>query len=172
MSEGFVGEIRYFGGSYASPGWEPCDGRQLSIANDQVLFALIGTTYGGDGVTTFALPDLRSRIPVHQGTGAGSSYTTGQTGGAETVTLGAGNLPPHTHPLHAAAASATTAGVQNMVPASWADTPYAPASAGTPQPLGASPGDAAGGNQPHNNIPPSLAVGYMICLQGIFPSRP
>lgn len=173
MSEAFIGEIRYFGGNFAPVNWEKCAGQLLSIAENEALFVLIGTTYGGDGATTFSLPDLRGRIPVHQGTNPrdGRTYVLGASGGVETVTLTQGQLPTHTHPLQAAAASATTSAAQNMVPASWADTPYAPATAGTPKSLHPGASAAAGGNLPHDNMPPFQAVGYIICVAGIFPSQ-
>ncbi len=173
MSEAFVGEIRYFGGNFAPANWAHCAGQLMPISGYETLYTLLGTTYGGDGMNSFALPDLRGRIPVHHGTGSdGIGYAIGQQGGAEFVSLTPPQLPAHTHSVHAAAAAATTASAQNMVPASWADTPYAPATAGTPQPLHASSSGTAGEGHPHENRPPHLAIGYVICLYGIFPSRP
>jgi len=98
MSDPYVGEIRMFGGNFAPAGWSFCDGSSLSISENEVLYQLIGTTYGGDGQSTFNVPDLRGRVPVHQGTGAGGNYQTGQTGGAEQVTLTSQQLPVHNHP--------------------------------------------------------------------------
>ena len=107
MSEPFVGEIRMFGFGFAPQGWAPCNGQLLPINQNQALFSLLGTTYGGDGEATFALPDLRSRVPVGQGQGPGlSAYAEGQAGGAETVTLTATQMPGHTHPVRASSSAA------------------------------------------------------------------
>ena len=107
MSEPFLGEIRMFGFGFAPQGWAPCNGQLLPISQNTALFSLLGTTYGGDGRTTFALPDMRSRVPVCQGQGPGlSSYAEGQAGGAETVTLAATQMPGHTHPVKASQSAA------------------------------------------------------------------
>jgi microcystin-dependent protein len=169
-----------FGGNFAPAGWAFCNGAVQSIANNSTLFALIGTTYGGDGVNTFNLPNLQSRVAVHQGSGPGlSSYTLGQIGGVESVTVLPAQLPSHTH-----AAVTTTAPGQAATPAVttiFADTgpdavppvpTYIPFSGANPQvALAGTTVGVAGGNQPHTNIQPTLAISYIISLFGIFPSR-
>ncbi|MBX8465251.1 MULTISPECIES: phage tail protein [unclassified Deinococcus] len=170
MAQPFVGEIRLFAGNFAPNGWEFCDGRLLSIAENDVLFALIGTTYGGDGQQTFALPDLRGRTPVHMGQGPGlSRYTIGQQGGSETVTLTAAQMPSHTHAPAAFSGAATLTSPQNAVLASPTsgelyldDTPASALNPGAAQPTG--------GSQPHENTPPYLTLSFIISLFGIFPS--
>ncbi len=166
MAEPFVGEVRLFAGNFAPQGWAFCDGQLLSIAQNEVLFALIGTYYGGNGQTTYALPDLRSRVPVHQGAG----YTLGQSGGAESVTLTAGQMPPHSHAMLASTTAASaTHGPSEVLGSSAAMNLYGN---GTPNmamdPNAITP---AGGNQPHDNMPPFVAMNYIIALYGIFPSQ-
>jgi microcystin-dependent protein len=166
MSQPFVGEIRMFGGNFAPAGWAFCEGQLLSITENEVLFQLIGTTYGGDGQTTFALPDLRGRIPIHQGGG----FTLAQTGGAETVTLTVQQVPTHSHALLASANNATTASAPGNV---LAQTPsYTPYIGGTQPNTALHPTamSAAGGGQPHENFQPYLCVNFIISLFGIFPS--
>ncbi len=170
MSNPYVGEIRMFGGNFAPEGWVLCQGQLLSIADYDTLFDLIGTTYGGDGVNTFALPNLAGRFPVHQGTLAGgSAYVIGATGGAESVTLVSTQLPVHTHSVAASSAAATATAPDGAV---WANSGDGQYSSGAPN---ASMSNAAlapaGGNQAHENRPPYLAVNFIIALQGIFPSR-
>lgn len=169
MSDPFVGEIRMFGGNFAPLGWAFCDGQVLSIANFNTLFALIGTTYGGDGQSTFALPNLQSRLPMHMGNGAGTSATIGEAGGAETVTLNINQIPNHSHSLLASTASGTAATpANNMLAASSAVKVY---KAGTPaNALAAQAIAGAGGSQPHSNIQPYQCVNFIIALEGIFPS--
>jgi len=171
MSQPYVGEIRMFAGSFAPVGWAFCDGRTMPISENDTLFTLIGTTYGGDGQETFGLPDLRGRVPVHQGTGIGlSTRVIGEQGGVEQVTLTTQQIPPHAHQPVAAVAAATTGTPTNNV---WA------ASAGpafvTGQPFTAPmPTDVvtpAGGSQPHENRSPALAVSFIIALYGVFPSQ-
>ncbi len=165
MSEAFIGEIRIFAGTFAPVGWLPCDGRPLPISQYDALFALIGTTYGGDGQTTFALPDLRGRAPVH----AGPGLLPGATGGAEAVTLTGGNLPAHTHTA-AAATGATSASPAGGVWSSQSAAAFGAATGSAA--LAGSAVSAVGGGQPHENMPPFLAVPYIIAVEGIFPSRP
>jgi microcystin-dependent protein len=172
MSNPFVGEIRMFGGNFAPSGWAFCSGQLLSIAENDVLFALIGTTYGGDGVNTFGLPDLRGRIPLHQGTGPGlSTYVIGQLAGVENVTLLSNQMPIHTH---TAAASSASTGVSDPTNTFWASNPavkqYAPSTA-TLTSMAATSVSAVGANQPHDNMPPFLAISFIISLFGIFPTR-
>lgn len=165
MSSPFVGEIRMFAGNFAPAGWAFCDGSLIPISENETLFNLIGTTYGGDGQSTFALPDLRSRLPLHQGPG----FVIGQTGGAETVTLNTNQIPSHNHvPLAQAAQGNLTTPGQGV----WAQSPInqfselVPDSAMNPVAL-----SSAGGSQPHDNMAPFLAVNFILSLFGIFPSQ-
>ena len=156
MTDYFIGEIRLFAGNFAPNGWAFCDGQTMPISQNTALFSLFGTTYGGDGKSTFALPDLRDRVPVHVGQGPGlTERDQGDTGGAATVALTGAQLPAHTHPAFTRQPSTTTA--TGSVPA--AHGRYAAA----PAPI------AAGA--PHDNRPPYLGLSYIIALQGIFPSR-
>jgi microcystin-dependent protein len=170
MSNPYVGEIRIFAGNFAPVGWAFCDGAILPISENTVLFQLIGTTYGGDGQITFALPDLRGRLPMHMGTGSGlTPRTIGELGGVETVTLTTNQIPLHSHVPAAVSGNGNQSTPLNGV---WAGTPNslyttnAPASA-----LNAALGNSTGGNQPHENHMPSLAVSFIISLFGIFPSQ-
>jgi microcystin-dependent protein len=165
VSSPYVGEIRLFAGNFAPAGWLLCQGQELPIADYDVLFNLIGTTYGGDGQNTFALPNLASRIPVH----AGPGYTLGQTGGVEQVTLTTAQLPAHTHVAQGASATGTSASPANAL---WASGTYNAYSAQAPDAAMAPNAVAAsGGNQPHDNMPPFLAINFIIATQGIFPSQ-
>lgn len=165
LDQPYVGEIRMFAGDFAPVGWLTCEGQLLSIAEYETLFILIGTTYGGDGQTTFALPDLRGRAPLH----AGNGVILGEVAGVESVTLATTQIPPHSHGARASTAVASSADPAGRVPALNA--------AGVPQ-YGAiadsslSPAAllAAGGSQPHENLQPSLAIHFIISLFGVFPS--
>lgn len=161
MSNPFVGEIRMFGGNFAPAGWAFCDGSLQSIAENNTLFALLGTTYGGDGQNTFALPDLRGRVPVH----VGSSHILGQVSGTESVSLTAGQLPAHTHALGSTGAASVLSPAVNA-PALAAQRVYG-ASTGTPMAAGIVA--AAGSGGAHENRQPYLAVSFIISLFGIFP---
>ncbi len=178
MSNNFLGEVRPFGGNFAPSGWAFCNGQLLPISQYTALFSLIGTTYGGDGQTTFALPNLQGALAVHQGTGSGlTPRTLGERGGTEQVTLLQGNLPVHTHLLNATAANATTGTVSASV------LPATPTVAnahmytinGSPAPtldvMSGSACGVAGSSLPHDNIMPSLCVSFIIALVGIYPSR-
>ena len=173
MSGPYVGEIRIFGGNFAPVGWALCNGAQLSIGENETLFQLIGTTYGGDGVNTFNLPDLRSRTPIHMGTGGGGTYVIGQPGGVEQVTLTTAQIPSHNHFANATTAGQTQVPAANTLPASSTPTGrnvYGPYGA-APATLAASTIPPSGGNnQPHSNIQPFLAINFIISLFGIFPS--
>jgi len=180
MSNPFLGEIRMFGFNFAPRGWAFCNGQLLSIAQNTALFSLLGTQYGGDGQTTFGLPDLRSRVPIHQGQGPGlSNYVIGQKAGAESLTLSINEMPQHSHTvsLPCSAEDATQAAAKNNYPASPASTvggAAVNAYTNTFSPntfMGAPTSTPAGGSQPHNNIQPYLVINYCIALQGIFPSR-
>ena len=165
MAQPYVGEIRIFAGNFAPAGWMFCDGQLLPISENETLFQLIGTTYGGDGVSTFALPDLRGRLPIHQG----SEFIMAETGGVETVTLTANQIPQHSHPLLASSGIASSANPANAVPGQSpsislyeVDTPNAALNAAAISPIG--------GSQPHNNFQPYLCLNFIISLFGIYPS--
>ncbi|TPW76864.1 phage tail protein [Schumannella sp. 10F1B-5-1] len=166
----FLGEIRFGAYAFAPKNWAFCNGQLLSIAQNQALFSLLGTQYGGNGIQNFALPDLRGRIPNHQGTSlTGSHYGVGQTAGTESVTLLASQLPAHTHAALASTANGTATSPQNAL---WAAPPkIAYASDGTAAVMHGASIDNTGGNQPHENRPPTLTLNAIISLTGIFPSR-
>ncbi|MEO2280688.1 phage tail protein [Pseudoalteromonas pernae] len=176
MSEPYVGEIRMFAGNFAPRGWAFCDGQILAVTQNDVLFSLLGITYGGDGNTTFALPDMRGRLPIHKGQGNGLSVRkTGQKFGFENETLTINQLPNHTHSLMASIDEATASDPSNHVLATQTDgdKPYA-ATASDPskfQQLAQQSVANNGGSQPHNNMMPSLCVNFIISLIGIYPSR-
>jgi microcystin-dependent protein len=170
----YIGEIRAFGGNFAPSGWALCNGQLMSISQNNALFALIGTTYGGDGQNTFALPDLRSRVLVHQGTDpTGNTYVQGQTGGVESITLTLGQLPSHTHGV-VGNSTAGTSGVPGptvtMAMTVTGENVYDSNTTNQTSLANQAIG-IAGGNQPHDNLQPYLAVTYIISLFGIFPSR-
>ncbi|WP_274653902.1 phage tail protein [Paenibacillus humicola] len=170
MSEPYLGEIRLFAGTYAPVGWEFCNGQLLSISQNDALFSLLGTTYGGDGQTTFGLPDLRGRVPLGQGKNpTGSSYAMGQLAGTETVTLTVNNLPGHTHAVMANNTSGTTGDPSNAFWAQSTSTQYATAAPDAQ--MSAQSIASSGGSQPHDNMMPTLAVSYIIALNGIYPSQ-
>jgi microcystin-dependent protein len=166
MAQPYVGEIRMFAGNFAPAGWMFCEGQLLPISENETLFQLIGTTYGGDGESTFALPDLRGRIPIHQGSG----FILAETGGAEEITLTVNQIPAHTHPLMASLSVAddpnpggkllgesrpgTSSFFQDVTTNNMAMTAISP----------------VGGSQPHTNFQPYLCINYIISLFGIFPS--
>jgi microcystin-dependent protein len=169
--EPFLAEIMIFAGNFAPRGWAFCDGQVLSIAQNTALFALLGTTYGGNGITTFALPDLRGRAPVHVGQGPGlSAYALGQTFGAQQVALTDAHAASHTHQAHAlhGPTSGTSADPSG---ARWAysdELPYAPSANGV---MAADAAGQTGDGAPHDNMAPYLVLNYVIALEGIFPSR-
>ena len=168
MAQPYVGEIRMFAGNFAPAGWMFCEGQLLPISENETLFQLIGTTYGGDGESTFALPDLRGRIPIHQGNG----FILAETGGVETVTLTVSQIPAHTHAALCTNDTGTTAVPQGAVPASLPDVNSL--SYGTDAPnttLSPVTISSVGGSQPHNNFQPYLCVDFIISLFGIFPSQ-
>ena len=169
MGTPYVGEIRMFAGNFAPAGWAFCQGQTLAISDNDVLFNLIGTTYGGDGQTTFNLPNLASRVPVHMGTGGGSSYIIGQSAGAEAVTLTTSQIPAHSHVPLCNSGDGTQNSPSNGV---WAQqTQNAPYSnvAPTVQMANNAIG-ATGGSQPHDNMVPYLVINFIISLFGVFPS--
>jgi len=165
MAQPYVGEIRMFAGNFAPAGWMFCEGQLLPISENETLFQLIGTTYGGDGQSTFALPDLRGRIPIHQGNG----FILAETGGAEEITLTVNQIPAHSHPLLASGdvgdqinlANALTSNSNGVIP--YIEDPPS---------VNMNPGaiSSAGGSQPHTNFQPYLCIDFIISLFGIFPS--
>jgi microcystin-dependent protein len=172
MSQPYIGEIRMFGGSFAPANWAFCQGQILPISGNDTLFALIGTTYGGDGQQNFALPNLSGRVPVHQGQGPGISqqYTIGELAGVEQVTLTAQQMPVHTHAATCSTGPGNQTNPDGAVPGDSAsvqiyyeDIPDSNFRAGNIQP--------AGGSQPHENMQPFLVLTYIISLFGIFPSQ-
>ncbi|MEI9992433.1 MAG: tail fiber protein [Rhizomicrobium sp.] len=182
MSNAFIGQISMFGGNFAPRSFMFCNGQLLPIGQYQALFSLIGTTYGGNGTTNFALPNLQSRLPLHYGAGPGlSSYVLGQAAGVEYVTITTSTTPAHSHVLVASKGNANTGTVGSGVLPAVANgniTPtyfYAAQMQGQPalQIVTLDPHSASlvGGNGPHANLMPSLAISFIICVQGIFPSR-
>jgi microcystin-dependent protein len=175
MSDPFVGEIKMFGGNFPPAGWALCQGQLIPISENDVLFQLLGTTYGGDGQSTFGLPDLQSRVAVHQGQGPGISqnYIMGQKAGVESVTLTTQQIPVHTH----AAVSAATGQVSAAPGAILADAqtaqvgPRIYSTQATDVNMNGATITPTGGSQPHTNIQPTLAINFIISLFGIFPSQ-
>ena len=173
MSEPFIGEIVLFAGNFAPRGWAFCQGQLLSIAQNTALFSILGTTYGGDGRVTFALPDLRGRVPLGQGQGPGlSNYVLGEQSGTENVTLLITEIPQHTHLLtclNGDGDKQTPVGNVLANDGAGGANPYSDQTpSGVMSPLAVQP---AGGSQPHNNLQPYLALDYIIAMEGIFPSR-
>jgi len=169
MSEPYIGEIRMFGGNFAPVGWAFCNGQSLPISENEALFTLIGTTYGGDGEETFNVPNLQGRVPIHQGPG----YQVGQSGGVSSVTLTADQMPGHGHPLLGSTATASGTNPAGTVfahlPDAGVQTAY-----GSTAPFGAidsSSVSPVGGSQPHSNMQPCLGVNFIISLYGIFPTQ-
>jgi microcystin-dependent protein len=177
MSNPFIGEIRMFGGNFAPLNWAFCNGALIAISQNDALFNLIGTTNGGDGTNTFALPNLQSRVPVHMGTASsGTTYLIGQQAGVENVTLLAGQIPSHTHALMSAGGTQTLAPSASTILATSATSThtgsnniYGPAP--PTQTLNPAIIKNDGGSQPHSNLQPYLAVNFIISLSGVFPSR-
>ncbi|WP_459211232.1 phage tail protein [Aquimarina rhabdastrellae] len=182
--EGMIGEVRLFAGNFAPRTWAFCEGQLLAISSNTALFSILGTIYGGDGRTSFALPDLRGRVPIGPGTGPGlSTYREGQRGGVETVTLNSLQIPSHTH-AHTFNVNSGNATISTPVPGSTIATPGVGSGRSFSPGLGfnASSPDTTlnnnsivigntGGSQAHENRQPWLSLYYIICLQGIFPSR-
>jgi microcystin-dependent protein len=171
VAQPFVGEIRIFAGNFAPAGWNFCDGSLLPISDFETLFNLIGTTYGGDGQSTFAVPDLRGRLPIHMGTNAGTSFNIADNGGAEEVTLTVQTIPSHNHLMQASTATGTGSNPQGNVldQMSGAILLYkdqTPTVALSPSVIG-----PVGGSQPHTNFQPYLCVNFIISLFGTFPSQ-
>lgn len=167
MAQPYVGEIRMFAGNFAPAGWMFCEGQLLPISENETLFQLIGTTYGGDGQSTFALPDLRGRIPIHQGNG----FILAETGGAEEITLTVQQIPAHSHPMLGSTNTGTGTGAQSNV---LSNLPVATNSGyGQDAPIitiSPSAVGPVGGSQPHTNFQPYLCINFIISLFGLFPS--
>ncbi len=171
MAQPYVGEIRMFGGNFAPAGWMFCDGQLLPISENETLFQLIGTTYGGDGESTFALPDLRGRLPIHFGSSTGgSTYILAETGGVEEVTLTTNQIPSHTHTVLGSTGIASNPTPNGLTFATASGGDVYNTNPGTPQSLFASTVSSIGGSQPHTNFQPYLCVSFIISLFGIFPS--
>lgn len=165
MAQPYVGELRIFAGNFAPAGWMFCEGQLLPISENETLFQLIGTTYGGDGDSTFALPDLRGRLPMHQGNG----YILAEAGGAEEITLTVNQIPSHGHAMLGSSGNGSQSSPQNNVLASSTLVrPYSGEAADTA--MAANSIAPAGGSQPHTNFQPYLCVNYIISLFGLFPS--
>ncbi|HEX2913784.1 MAG TPA: tail fiber protein [Chloroflexia bacterium] len=173
MAEPFIGEIRMFAGNFAPVGWALCNGQLLSIAQYDALFSLIGTIYGGDGQQTFGVPDLQGRAPVHQGQNlaTGTTYPLGQMGGVETVTLLSTQLPQHTHAQAVSSSAGDSTSPQNNVPAASTANDKLYTSSGPNTTLLNTLVSAVGGNQPHDNMGPSLTINFIIALEGIYPPQ-
>jgi microcystin-dependent protein len=177
MANPFLAEIRIFAGNFAPTGWALCDGQLMPISQNTALFSLLGTTYGGDGKSNFALPNLRDSAPMQPGQGAGLSlHDLGETGGSTTVTLLEVEMPAHTHdPPHAFAGrgvNAHTPGPQLTIGISQGNFAYDPTTPISPTQMDLSSIAPVGGNLPHNNVMPSLGLTFIIALQGVFPARP
>jgi microcystin-dependent protein len=169
MAQPYIGEIRMFGGNFAIAGWALCNGALLSIAQNNALFNVIGTTYGGNGTTNFAVPDLQCRVPVHQGQGLGlQNYVLGQQGGAETVTLIVGQLPAHTHTAIGSSASGASG---NPAGNTWATNLVQSFAAAGAASMNSASTSMTGGNAAHDNMLNFVGITFIISLNGIFPSQ-
>ena len=172
MSDQFLGELRAFGFQFAPKGWAMCNGQTLSIQQNAALFSLLGTTYGGNGVSTFQLPNLQSRVPMHFGTApSGTSYAEGEIGGVENVTLLQSQMPTHIHTLNAVSASGNAHFPSGVLYASGSSGNEGFYGSGTLVPLVPNTIAPAGGSQAHTNIQPYLVINWCIALTGVFPSR-
>lgn len=168
MSNPYIGEIRMFGGNYAPLGWMFCNGQLLSVTEYESLFSLIGTTYGGDGVDTFALPNLQGRVPIHQD----NTHSVGEAAGVETVTLLTAQIPSHTHALSGSVALAEGTSPSNAAFAKSADTSFYEASnPGKDVPMSPAVVTQAGGSLPHDNMQPFLCVTFIIAVEGTYPQQ-
>lgn len=171
MSEPFLAEVRLMGFNFAPRGWAFCDGQILPINQNQSLYSLLGTTYGGDGRTSFALPDLRGRTPIHTGrSNGGAAHTLGQKSGEETHTLSGAEMPQHTHNLEASTADGNSLNTQGTLLAREIGNPYSNVTTGLAN-LRTGTIANVGGGQAHENMQPYIAVNFCIALQGLFPSR-
>ena len=171
MSEPFLAEIRIVGFNFAPRGWAFCDGQILPINQNQSLYSLLGTTYGGDGRTSFALPDMRGRTPIHVGSSNGTEYREGNKGGEETHTLSTAEMPAHRHDFRGTSSNANSNVPTGHTFARSAVAIYAALTAGREAPMRSDMITPAGGGQPHENMQPYIALNFCIALQGLFPSR-
>jgi microcystin-dependent protein len=171
MSEPFLAEVRIVGFNFAPRSWAQCDGQILPINQNQSLYSLLGTTYGGDGRTTFALPDMRGRTPIHVDTSGGANHYQGQKSGEDAHTLSANEMPQHTHALRATTGGANTNQPAGNVLAKTAATDPFYLSLTSPVDMSTAAVLAAGGGAAHENSQPSIALNFCIALQGLFPSR-
>jgi microcystin-dependent protein len=173
MADPFLAEIRIYPFAFAPRGWAFCNGQLLPISQNTALFSLCGTTYGGDGRTTFGLPNLQGRAALHEGQGPGlSSYDLGEVGGSDTITLLQTEMPAHSHALQAQGGPANVATPTGAMPARVVGaTPYLPPAGAPIVAMAANAIGQAGGGQPHNNLQPYLTMNFCIALQGVFPSR-
>jgi microcystin-dependent protein len=169
MSQPFIGEVRCVGFNFAPSGWAKCNGALQSISNNATLFNLIGTTYGGDGQSTFGLPNLQSRIPIHQGNNGVSTYVIGGQGGVESVTITLNQFPTHTHPLQGSSTASNSATPTGNVLGSSTEAYVNSAPAITLN--NAAIGMSGGGSQPHSNLQPFVAMNWVIALFGVYPSQ-
>jgi microcystin-dependent protein len=167
MSDCYLGEIRMFAGNFAPVGWALCQGQLLNISENDALYALLGTTYGGDGATTFGLPDLQGRVPIHPS----STYPLATKGGTESVTLITDQMPTHTHVPSASSTTGTQASPSGNVWAASGTSIYSNGSGQIPVGMNAQSISAEGGNQPHENMMPTLTLSFIIALQGIYPTQ-
>ncbi|CAD7730955.1 hypothetical protein LMG31884_45530 [Xanthomonas hydrangeae] len=174
MGTPFIGEIRMFGFGRTPQGWQACDGSLLQISEYEPLYVLLGTVYGGNGTSTFGVPDLRGRLPIHQGQGPGlSNYVLTQHAGTETVTLTDLQMPAHTHTAQATTTAATATAPAGLLPAAVNGSTFyvSDATGGTTLAMSTQSTSFAGGNQPHDNLMPTLTVQYCIATTGIFPQQ-
>jgi microcystin-dependent protein len=174
MSSPYLGEIRMFGGTFAPVGWHFCDGSLLPITNNDALYTLLGTTYGGDGTNTFGVPDLRGRVPLGTGTASGNTFLQGQLAGAESVTLTTSSMPGHSHTVRADGGAANSSGVTSAVPGTQPDTAtplHYVATQVAPVSLSPSAVGHAGLSSPVPLMQPVQAVTFIICTAGIFPAQ-
>ncbi|MEA9566406.1 tail fiber protein [Xanthomonas sp. WHRI 8932A] len=174
MSTPFIGEIRMFGFGRTPQNWQACDGSLLQISDYETLYMLLGTAYGGNGTTTFAVPDLRGRVPIHQGQGPGlSNYVLAQRSGTETVTLIDLQMPAHTHTAQATTSAATATAPAGLLPAAVSGSTFyvSDVNGATTLAMSAQSTSFSGGSQPHDNLMPTLTVQYCIATTGIFPQQ-
>src|SRR6476646_10614459 len=164
MAQPYVGEIRMFAGNFPPVGWMFCDGQLLPISENETLFQLIGTTYGGDGQSTFALPDLQGRLPLHFGTGAGQTFQLAESSGVESVTLTTNQIPIHTHAMLCSSVGGNSTDPLNGIPALTDLSQYSTQAANTQMGNPAESSDITGGSQPHTNFMPYLCVNFIISL--------
>jgi microcystin-dependent protein len=168
MAESFLGEIRMFSGNFAPEGWTFCNGQLMAISQATALFSLLGTNYGGDGRTTFGLPNFQARVPINQGQGRGlSPYVVGQAGGSPTATVAISQMPAHAHPIGTTTAAATTGSSAGSPALAGASTPAYGAAVN----MGLMGSQIVGATQAHPNVQPFLGINFIIALQGIFPAR-